>query len=442
MTWANDAIFYHIYPLGLCDAPATNDFASAPVPRLEKLYAWLDHLQQLGCNALLLGPIFESTAHGYDTADYFQIDRRLGQHNTFKALAGEIKSRGLRLVLDGVFNHVGRNFWAFQDVQQHGAESLYSSWFHGLNFDQRSPYGDFFSYEGWSGHYDLVKLNLQHPAVREHLFSAVTMWIQEFDIDGLRLDAADHIDPEFLAALAHHCRHLKPDFWLMGEVVHGDYRRWANPTMLDATTNYECYKGLYSSHVDKNYFEIAYSLNRLFGESGLYRGLWLYNFADNHDVNRVASSLTHTADLYPLYGLLFTMPGIPSIYYGSEWGIEGVRTPNNDKGLRPALDLCAAFRPQPALEEVIQQLATIRLQTPALRYGDYHQLHVSHRQFAFQRVHENQKVIVAINAADTTTTLSLHGIQRARDILNGNEICNSPNLTLFPHWLRILLVEA
>ncbi|MEZ4517460.1 MAG: alpha-amylase family glycosyl hydrolase [Chloroflexota bacterium] len=337
--WAKSAIFYHIYPLGLCDAPPRNDFHQDPVPRLNVLHDWLDHIQALGTNAIYLGPVFESTTHGYDTADYFRVDRRLGTNEALKALIRAMKQRGMRVVLDGVFNHVGRDFWAFRDVRQHGRQSRYSNWFAELSFDGTSPYGDPFSYEGWAGHYDLVKLNLNNEAVRQHLFEAVSFWIDQFDIDGLRLDAADHIQPDFFRALRTHCRCHKPDFWLMGEVVHGDYRQWANENMLDSTTNYEVYKGLYSSHVDHNYFEIAYSLNRQFGPDGLYRGLYLYNFADNHDVNRVAGNLTNPAHLYPLYGLLFTMPGIPSVYYGSEWGIAGKRTATSDRMLRPAIDI-------------------------------------------------------------------------------------------------------
>jgi glycosidase len=223
----------------------------------------------------------------------------------------------MRLILDGVFNHVGRDFWAFRDVLSAREQSVYREWFAGLKFGESSPYHDPFTYEGWNGHYSLVKLNLHHPAVVQHLFDAVSLWVEEFNIDGLRLDAADSIDIEFLRKLADFCQNLRPDFWLMGEVVHGDYRHWANDQALDSVTNYECYKGLYSSHVDRNYFEIGYSLNRQFGPDGLYRHLPLYNFVDNHDVNRVMSYLKNPAHLYPLYCLLFTMPGIPSIYYGS-----------------------------------------------------------------------------------------------------------------------------
>ena len=300
-------------------------------PRLDKLYGWLDHLQGLGVNALYLGPLFESASHGYDTTDYFRVDRRLGDNAVLAGLSGELHRRGMRLILDGVFHHVGREFWGFRDLREHGEGSPYRDWFAGVSFDGPGPRGDGFRYEGWEGNLDLVRLELRNPRVREHLFQAVQGWVEQFAIDGLRLDVAYLLDPEFLGELGRLCRSLKPDFWLLGEVIHGDYRRWAAPGLLDSTTNYECYKGLYSSHNDHNYFEIAYALNRQFGEGGIYRDLPLYGFADNHDVDRVASRLEEPGHLFPLYCLLFTMPGVPSIYYGSEWGIEGRRTDRDDR---------------------------------------------------------------------------------------------------------------
>jgi cyclomaltodextrinase / maltogenic alpha-amylase / neopullulanase len=448
--WIYDAVFYHIYPLGLCDAPKRNDFTAAPAPRLERMYRWIDHIVSLNLNAVYLGPLFESTAHGYDTANYYEVDRRLGTNETLRNLVHTMKSRGLRVILDGVFNHVGRDFWAFRDLREKGSGSAYVDWFYQLDFDRTSTYGDPFAYEGWAGHYSLVKLNLHHPEVRRHLFDAVTMWVREFDIDGLRLDAADCLDHDFLRALADHCRNLKSDFWLMGEVVHGDYRQWANPGMLDATTNYECYKGLYSSHVGRNYFEIAHSLNRQFGSSGIYRDLMLYSFADNHDVNRVASNLENPAHLYPLHILLSTMPGVPSIYYGSEWGILGQRTPQSDTILRPAIDLDNAPRifPNPDLVASIQRLMSLRRDLPALRYGDYEQLHVAHEQLAFARHTADQTVIVAVNGADKRTTIPLKDLpaeHALRDRLNGNVVAITPSgkaeITVYPNWGCVFVVE-
>jgi glycosidase len=446
--WANASVFYHIYPLGFCGAPARNDFRSPTIPRLEKIIEWIPHLRELGVNAVYLGPTFESTAHGYDTADYYHVDRRLGEDSTLPRVTEELHRNSMRVILDGVFNHVGRDFWAFRDVREQGEASPYRDWFNGLRFDGQSPYGDPFTYEGWNGHYDLIKLNLANPDVKHHLFEAVRSWVQLAGIDGLRLDAADCLDLQFLKELRAFTHTLRPDFWLIGEVVHGDYRRWVNGETLDSVTNFECYKGLYSSHVDRNYFEIAYTLKRQFGDDGLYCDLPLYNFADNHDVDRVASSLNNQAHLYCLYCLLLTIPGVPSIYYGSEWGLEARRKQGDDTPLRPCLDLqtVTAHAPQPDLPGVIAKLAGIRLASPALLYGSYRQLHVSHEQFVFARQSGDERIVVMVNAADHPIPLEIplpFQISNLTDLLNPGETFPIRNGKLIVDsipacWARIL----
>lgn len=449
-TWATDAFFYHVYPLGQCNAEPRNDFRSPPTARLDQLRGWIGHLRWLGANAVYLGPVFESTAHGYDTADYFHVDRRLGTADTLAGLSAALHAAGIHVVLDGVFHHVGRDFWAFRDLQQNGERSPYREWFAGVDFKRRSPYGDSFAYDAWEGHFDLVKLNLQNPDVRAHLFDAVRSWVERFDIDGLRLDVAYALDTNFIRELVAFCRGSRSSFWLLGEAIHGDYRRLAGPGLLDAVTNYECYKGLYSSHNDRNYFEIAHSLHRLFGESGLYRGLTTYNFADNHDVNRVASTLRNPAHLYPLHLLLFTIPGVPSVYAGSEWGMEGVKAGGDDRPLRPALPspADAAVRARhPDLAQAIARFAAIRRDSAALRLGSYRQLHVASEQFAFEREHLGESAVVAVNAAAAAVQIDIplasrHG-RALEDVLEPGKTFrvqrNRLRVELPASWGRILV---
>lgn len=412
--WA-DAFFYHLYPMGMCGAPPRNDRASPPQTRLSKLLPWIAHARELGATALYLGPVFESGSHGYDTIDFFQVDRRLGTEASLRELVRAAHDLGLRVIFDAVFGHVGREFWAFRDLRERGPDSAYRGWFRGVDFGARSRLGDAFRYEHWRDAPELPRLDLACPAVREHLLSAVDHWVSHFGVDGLRLDSADTVDPEFLRALRAHAERLRPDFWLMGEVIHGDYRRWANPTALHSVTNYEAYKGLWSSHVDRNYFEIAHSLDRQFGPRGLYRDLPLYNFADNHDVNRVASMVRERAHLFSLHCLLFTMPGIPSVYAGSEWGIAGTRTPTDDRALRPCLDLNEMRRGSGQdLFDAIRRLAALRQRSEALRRGDYRPLAVASQQLAFLRQAPGEAVIVAVNAAPATAmTLPVPGCDRA-----------------------------
>lgn len=450
--WASDSFFYHIYPLGLCGAPQHNSPDTPAVPRLAQLQEWTPHLQQLGVNAIYLGPLFESHSHGYDTIDYATVDRRLGSNATLAELVAHYHRSGIRIILDGVFNHVGRGFWAFRDLCKHGQGSQYRDWFAGVDFGGRSPCGDSFTYETWGGHYELVKLNLHHPEVRAYLFGVVARWVEEFDIDGLRLDAADVMDIAFLSDLAQHCRSLRPDFFLLGEVIHGDYTRWAGPGRLDATTNYECYKGLYSSLNDVNYFEIAYALSRQFGEGGMYRDLPLYTFADNHDVNRLASTLHNPAHLYPLHALMFTMPGVPSIYYGSEWGIEGSKSATSDAPLRPALPSPAHIRgaPHPDLAHAIERFARLRREHAALRHGDYQQLLVRHEQLAFARAYGDEVAVVVLNAAAEALPLqvptSLPEGTRLVDVLDAGPGAvvrgGAIHLEQVPScWARVLLAQ-
>jgi len=403
--WIDGAIFYHIYPLGLLGAPARNDLDQAIEHRLPTLREWAAHAASLGCNAIYLGPVFESTSHGYDTIDYTRVDRRLGDNRDLVDLIASFHELGMRVILDGVFNHVSRDFPAFRDLLERGADSPFRDWFVKVDFAQRSPLGDPFSYYAYEGNFDLVKLNLSHPDVREHLFDVARMWFRELDIDGIRFDAVDAIDHGFLKDFAAVCREANPECWLMGEVVNGDYREWTEPGELDSCTNYEAFKGLYSSFNDRNMFEIAWSLNREFGLDGVYRHLRLYSFADNHDVNRVASLLHRAEDLASLYAILFAMPGVPSIYYGSEWGISADKGQANDVVLRPALSLPAAVdeAPHPWLASHLARLAEVRQASPALRHGDYRQLYVSPEQFAFQRLTDDDVALVVVNAWDGMT---------------------------------------
>lgn len=426
-SWFENAVFYHIYPLGYCGAPERNDFNSAPCNRLNEIGERIDYIASLGCNAVYLGPVFESSAHGYDTADYFNVDRRLGSNADLAGLIESFHSHGIRVVLDGVFNHVGRSFWAFRDVQEKLETSQFCGWFSSLKFGEKSPCGDPFTYEGWNGHYELVRLNLGNNDVRNHLLAAVRMWITDFGIDGIRLDAADCVDIEFQKELSAYTKQIKKEFFLLGEVIHGNYNNWVNQETLDSVTNYECFKGLYSSCNDRNFFEIAYSLRRQFGSSGIYRGLPMYSFADNHDVNRVASLLTVKDHLLPLYSILFTMPGVPSVYYGSEWGIEGVKSGGSDKGLRPCInDLENAGCKSGELQNAISKLASLRRSYAALGYGSYEQLHVSHEQFAFLRQYGDEQFITVVNSSSENMPIEIGAsclrYRHYRDLLNGGEV--------------------
>ena len=412
--WADESVFYQIYPLGLCGAPREN--GGVPERRLAKILDWIPHIERLGCRAVLLNPLFESDAHGYDTRDYRRVDCRLGTNGDLKALCGALHERGIRVVFDAVFNHVGRGFWAFRDVREKKWDSPYRDWFR-IDFGGDSNYGDGFWYEGWEGHYELVKLNLQNPAVADYLLDTVKFWAEEFGVDGLRLDVAYCLDEGFLRRLRGFCDGLRPDFFLMGETLHGDYKRWMAPDKCHSVTNYECYKGLYSSLNDLNLFEIGHSLRRQFGSEpwALYRGEGLFSFVDNHDVTRAASILKDPSLLGVLYGLLFAMPGIPCVYYGSEWGAQGEKR-SGDAALRPAFE-----RPEwNELTDAVAAMIRARSASRALREGAYREVLLTNRQYIFERQTEGERVLCAFNADAAPYTAHFDaGCGRAVDLLTG-----------------------
>lgn len=435
--WFDDATIYQIYPLGLCDAPLQNDGSDQTGEhRILRVLDWVEHIKKLGATCVLFNPLFDSDAHGYDTRDYNRVDPRLGTKEDFQAVCKALHEAGIRVMLDGVFNHVGRGFWAFRDVQEKKWDSAYKDWFH-ISFDGNSCYNDGFWYEGWEGHFELVKLNLQNPAVVDYLMECVKYWIDEFDIDGLRLDVAYSLDHNFMRRLRSYTQELKPDFALIGEVLFGDYNIIVNDEMLHSCTNYECYKGLYSSFNSMNMFEIAHSLHRQFGSDQwcIYRGKHLMTFVDNHDVTRLASILTNKKHIPLAYGLLMGMPGIPCLYYGSEWAEPGEKAPDNDYALRPCFE-----EPKPnELTEFIKKLIRVRQESDALCNGAYKNVVIQNHQLVFERCSEKERVIVAINAADypyTANAGELNGT--AADLLTGETVTMNGQLELKPYSVQYL----
>ena len=477
--WAYDSVFYQIYPLGMTGAPFENPGApgsdpwkaagepggavqeqasapsgvpqdpsgkpdgaptGAPLPRrILQVLDWIPHLQKLGVDAVYFSPVFESDTHGYNTRDYRQIDQRLGSEQDFVRVCQALHQAGIRVILDGVFNHVGRGFWAFRDVQQQKWDSSYRDWFC-LNFDGDSAWGDGFWYEGWEGCYDLVRLNLRNPEVTRYLLDCVDYWIDTFSIDGLRLDVAYMLDRDFLRMLRAETSQKKQDFFLLGEILHGDYREIMNDGMCHSATNYECYKGLYSSFNSRNLFEICHSLQRQFGPDPwcLYTGMHLMNFVDNHDVSRIASILTNREHLPLIYTLMFGMPGMPMIYYGSEWGAPGSKD-QGDPALRPAFQL-----PQwNDLTEHIARLAAVRHDAPALKYGSYSHLLLTNCQCVIERDPPGvDRVLVCVNLDENeyTARFDAHAAS-AIDLLNGGHVNLTDGLRMPPYSSMMLRPE-
>ena len=419
--WIKRSAVYHIYPLGAfgCERRRCDLDKNQQSHRILGMLGWISHLKAMNITAVYFGPVFESVAHGYDTTDYKKIDERLGNNDDFKKVCDALHENGIRVILDVVFNHVGRDHFAFKDVQMNRENSGYCSWFCNLNFGGNTGFNDGFWYEGWNNNYDLVKLNLRNPGVVEYLLDAVNYWIEQWHIDGIRFDAADCLDKDFIKRIHDFTRGKKSDFWLMGEIIHGNYSMWANPDMFDCVTNYQCYKGIYSSHNDRNYFEIAHSIEYQMGQ---YGDIYMYNFVDNHDVARLASQLTDYDRIYCCYTLLYTMYGVPSVYYGSEFGIKGAkgRGADADYAIRPFIDLNDIPCRDDKLFEHICTLGAVRSETPALQTGKYSKIELKNQTFLYKREGEGQTVYIALNISDGDYTFSVPThYQKLADRLSG-----------------------
>ncbi|MCF0246445.1 MAG: cyclomaltodextrinase [Ileibacterium sp.] len=433
--WFDESIIYQIYPLGAFGAPFEND--GKLQHRILKMEEWISPLKKLGVNAVLFNPLLESSTHGYTTRDMRKVDVRLGDNDDLKKISKELHDNQIRLIFDAVFNHVGREFAPFMDVLENRENSRYKDWFH-VDFGGNNSYNDGLWYEGWEGHEELVKLNLDNPEVVQYLLDTVDFWIDEFQVDGLRLDVAYSLNRNFLRALRNHVKARDPEFLLIGEMIHGDCKTIVNPEMLDSATNYECYKGIYSSLNSKNFYEILYSFNRQFGKDPwcLYTGMNLMNFVDNHDVTRIASILEKPQLLKPAYTLLMTMPGVPCIYYGSEWGIQG-RKEQGDNALRPALEKLE----ENELTDFLAKLIEIRKEHPALQKGDYTQIAINNEYCIYQRAWQNERIWTCINISDQPGTLYVNEAGKGKDLLSHKEVVFDHQFVIPPQTCMVLEME-
>lgn len=434
--WAYESVFYQVYPLGFTGAPFENDGELRH--GILRFIDWIPHIKKVGANAIYFSPVFESDTHGYNTRDYKKIDVRLGTNEDFKKVCDELHKNDIKVVLDGVFNHVGRGHFAFQDVLKNRENSPYRYWFN-IDFNGNDAWNDGLWYEGWEGNYDLVKLNLKNDEVVNYLFDCVKYWIEYFEIDGIRLDVAYCLDPDFMHRLREFTDSLKSDFFLVGETVHGDYNRLVNDGMLHSATNYECYKGIHSAINSLNLFEIVHSLLRQFGpeEWTLYKGKHMLSFVDNHDVSRIASVINNEKNLPLAYAFIFGMPGIPCVYYGSEWGFKADKS-QGDPALRPYFENYE----ENALTDIIAGYAKVKKESKALNYGNFYSLLLTNRQCVFGRWTEEETVLVGINIDDNEFQANFNaGADKAVNMITGETIDIANGFTMKPnsaYFLRLV----
>ncbi|WP_027504300.1 alpha-amylase family protein [Rhodococcus sp. UNC23MFCrub1.1] len=318
--WVDHVIWWQVYPLGFVGAEA--EAVDRIEHRLDRIEGWFDYLLELGCNGLALGPVFASETHGYDTVDHLRIDSRLGTDSDMDALIGAARAKGIRVLLDGVFNHVGRSHPQFVRAEQDGPDSDAGRWFRWKDGRPRT----------FEGHDLLVELNHDEPAVQEHVAQVMTHWLDR-GVDGWRLDAAYAVSPAFWAAVLPRVREAHPDAWIVGEMIHGDYASYVRESGLDSITQYELWKATWSALKDANFFEFAHALGR---HDELLPTFVPATFVGNHDVTRIASTLDDDdADIAA--ALLFFVAGTPTVYYGDEQGFRGIKEERvgGDDAIRP-----------------------------------------------------------------------------------------------------------
>jgi len=333
--WTDHAIFWHVYPLGFTGAPIRDVPSREVTHRLPHLTSWLPYAVELGCSGLLLGPIFDASTHGYDTLDHFRLDPRLGDDADLDAFLTAAQDAGLRVVLDGVFNHVGREHPAFRRVLEQGPSAPEADWFR-----LRWPGGPEAwtpgvepEYDTFEGHGGLVALDHSSPAVEQLVVDVMLHWLRR-GVAGWRLDAAYAVPPEFWARILPRVRAEFGDAWFLGEVIHGDYADIVQRSTLDSLTQYELWKAIWSSLLDVNFHELAWSLTR---HEEFTAAFVPQTFVGNHDTTRIATKVGDERLAVLAATILFTVAGVPSVYYGDEYAFAGEKTEgwSGDDQVRP-----------------------------------------------------------------------------------------------------------
>ncbi|WP_243407760.1 alpha-amylase family glycosyl hydrolase [Frankia canadensis] len=410
--WVRHAVWWHVYPLGFTGADPTGAHRW-PGRGLAHLRDWLDYAVRLGVNGLALGPIFDSTTHGYDTVDHLRVDPRLGGDAAFDELVAAARARGLRVLLDGVFNHVGRAHPAFTETLALGAGAPRAGWF--VPTGDAGPDG-VPRYATFEGHDGLVALAHDNPAVADHVAEIMIHWLDR-GAAGWRLDAAYAVPAAFWARVLPRVRRAHPDAYLVGEVIHGDYADLVRRSGLDAVTQYELWKAVWSALNDGNLFELAWALKR---HDALLETFVPFTFVGNHDVTRLASRLREPTHLAHALVVLCTVAGTPNVYYGDEQAFTGLKEERvgGDDAVRPAFptgpdELAPHGWPTYRLH---QELIGLRRRHPWLHAARTATVFLANTRMTYESAAEGQRILVALNLAADPADLPAPG---AVDVLAG-----------------------
>ncbi|MDI3242731.1 alpha-amylase family glycosyl hydrolase [Arthrobacter sp. AL08] len=438
-TWVQHAIWWQVYPLGFTGADAAAGTAAEPVVhRLDRLHAWLDYAVELGASGLALGPVFASESHGYDTTDYYRIDPRLGDDNDFDELVAQAHARGLKVLLDGVFNHTGRSFGPFRQVLADGPAAPTGSWFRLDWPDDGWAPGVEPGYKDFEGHHHLVALNHEEPQVAEFVADVMKHWLGR-GADGWRLDAAYAVPPSFWKPVLAQVRRDYPDAYFVGEYIHGDYAHEVQASTLDAVTQYELWKAVWSSLNDGNFYELAAALERHNGFLATFTPL---TFVGNHDVTRLASRLTDPEQLPLALAVLLTVGGTPSIYYGDEQAFRGVKEDRagGDDAVRPAFpgtpaELAGLGWP---VYHLHQELISLRRRHAWLHSARTRVLTISNEHLVYEASGDGGSLTVALNLSGAPVEVSVPASAAALLAGRGGKHPDRGSLTLDGYGWAVL----
>jgi cyclomaltodextrinase len=423
--WAEHVIWWHVYPLGFTGADTTGQDRTE-VHRLGQLEAWLDYLVELGANGLALGPVFRSSTHGYDTIDYFEVDPRLGTTEDLESVIEAAHSRGIRVMLDGVFNHVGREFAPLQAALSDPAASENALFRH-------SETGDL---EVFEGHGALVALNHDNPDVADYVASVMNYWLDR-GIDAWRLDAAYSVPPRFWAEVLPKVRQHHPDVYILGEVLHGDYATFVRDGGLDSVTQYELWQAIWHGIAESNLFELDWALKR---HNGFLASFLPYTFLGNHDVTRIATQIPDERHRAHALVLLATLGGTPAVYYGDERGLEAVKEERvgGDDAIRPAYPDSPSDLPGSGVYALHQELIGLRRRHSWLRTATSTPLDLANTSYVYEVAHDTERLIVALNIGDDPVLTRGSERGEATDLLAGSAERTAEGWSVPPHGWAIL----
>jgi cyclomaltodextrinase len=425
--WTEHVIWWHVYPLGFVGADTTGQDHS-PVRRLRQVESWLDYLVDLGANGLALGPVFRSGTHGYDTIDYFEVDPRLGDTSDLERLIGAAHSRGIRVMLDGVFNHVGRDFGPLQTaLADPGApeNSLF----------RRTESGELSVFEG---HGALVTLDHSSTEVADLVASILNYWLDR-GIDAWRLDAAYSVPPAFWADVLPRVREQHPDVYILGEVLHGDYARFVHDGGLNSVTQYEVWQAIWHSIAEANFYELDWALKR---HNEFLKTFVPYTFIGNHDVTRIATQIADERHLVHALVLLFTLGGTPAVYYGDERGLKATKEERagGDDAIRPTYPATPEHLPAGggSVYALHQELIGLRRRHPWLHRATSTAIELTNTHYVYEMIAGANRLMVALNISDDELKITPNATSPLTEVLCGEAKWTSEGVSVPAHGWTIL----